>query len=192
MKKSLFMIGSLIMTIVSLISAIYSYNVDETLYGIYFLVLGVVSISVYAIVLGTELKQKLDNKMSIILSIIALIIYAISYSAYMVLFNISIDLNFIGYVSLLVLFYVSMFNYIFIIACSFYHWNFKKLKKNILTFLIISITLIIVSLILSLIFKSLPVALVETIKFIYFTAVISLFMYIITSVFQKIVCPISK
>ena len=92
----------------------------------------------------------------------------------------------------MVIFYMSFLNLILVLVIIFYFWNINKMKKNIIYFLVITITIALVLLLGSTLFKNLPIIIVEAMKFIYFTSLISLVIYILTVIFYRILKPFNK
>lgn len=192
MKKQLLIIFNLLFSIISFVLSNAFNNLDNNIYSMIFLILGIIFMVIYSIRIGYLLNKKITTKNSILIGMVPLLIYTFSYIVYMTLFNITNNLNFNIYSIFLIIFYMSFLNLILVLVIVFYYWNINKMKKDIIYFLAVTITLLIVLLIGSNLFKSLPLVIVEAIKFIYFTSIILLVTYILTIIFYKILKPFNK
>lgn len=192
MKKVLFMIINLIISILSFVYANNFYNDGKTAYGITLMITGIIFVTLYAMILGYILYKKLNKKNDLLIGGVALGIYSISYLIYMSIFSLLPNLNSNVYSILLVIFYISFLTLVLCITTIFHFWNLNNRKRYILYFLAITITVVLTLLLSSRLFKSLPVVIVESIKFLYFTGVILLFLYVLVLVIQKIVKPLKK
>lgn len=192
MKKVLFLIVNLIISILAFVCANNLYNDGKTVYGITLMIIGIIFVTLYAIILGYILYKKLNKKNDLLIGGAALGIYSISYLAYMSIFNLLPNLNSNVYSILLVIFYVSFLTLVLCTTTIFHFWNSNNRKRYIVYFLTITITIVLTLLLSSKLFKNLPIVIVESIKFLYFTSVILLFLYVLVVVIQKIVKPLKK
>lgn len=192
MKKILFMILGLVLSVISFVLSNNFYNMDKSTYGVIFMALGIVFAIVYAVILSYLILKNINNKNDLKIGFVSLAIYTIIYMIYMIGFNMFSNLDFNIYNILLVLFYMSFLSLVVTTIGIFHFWNTNKKKKRILYFTTISITLILVFLLSSILFKSLPVFIVEAIKFIYFNSIVLIVIYLLTLIFYKILKPLNK
>lgn len=192
MKKTLFMIADVIISIITFTLANSFYTSNKNTYGTIFYIIGILFISLYSIMLGYNLYKKLNNKNDLLIGGMSFVIYTVSYIIYMTIFNLIPNLNNNIYSLLLIIFYISFLTLIIVLTTIFYYWDINNKRKRILYFIIITIGIIIGLLLSSKLFKNLPIFMVESIKFIYFTGLISLSLYVIVTIISKIVKPSKK
>lgn len=192
MKNKIILLISLFIGIIVFTLSNSYYTSGKISIGILLSVIGVLFISLYSVMLGNFILNKLKNNNDLIIGGLSLIIYTITYTIYMSIFNILPNLNPNIFGILLVIFYLSFLTMVLSLSIIFYFWNYKNKKKSILYFIVINLTILICLIIGSKLFTNLPELVSSIIGFLYFTGVILLLLYIIVFIIFKIVKPTKK
>jgi len=181
------MLINVIMSLAMILLSGNFYNTNNDFLGLLFLILGGIFLIGYEVILGCNLYKKLNKKNTTFISIMSLVLFTIIYVLYYCILNKYIKLDISMYKLILNIFYISIFTIITIFGLIFYYWNQNKLKKNIIYYIAISITVLLTLLLSKMIFKFLPAYILGMINFSYIVDLILLSIYVIVTVMHKMI-----